>query len=97
MVYACNEEGVAALKGMATAISSAKDEIESHAQKLRAAGEGNNLGPHAESIVSAAETIEQAINGAAEPIEEVAASLNDVAEGYEEVIGNDRIASSVGN
>lgn len=96
MVYGVNNEGVQALKGMASAITSARDEITSNAQKLKSAGEGNNLGPHAESIVSAAETIEQAIRDASEPIEEIAASLNDVAESYEEIIGNDRISAAAG-
>ena len=97
MKYAVSDEGVQALHGMAQAITSAKEEISSHAQQLKAAGDGQDLGPHADSIVAAAEAIEDAINGAADPIEEIAEILDDVADGYEEVIGNDRIRSAVGN
>lgn len=97
MKYAVSDEGVQALKGMSQAISSAKDEISGHAQKLKSAGDGQDLGPHAASIVSAAETIEEAINGASDPLEDIAAVLEDVADSYEEIIGNDRIRSAVGN
>ena len=97
MKYAVSDEGVQALQGMAQAISNSKDEISSHAQQLKSAGEGPDLGPHADSIIAAAEMIEQAINGASEPLEEIAEKLEDVADSYEEIIGNDRIRSSVGN
>ena len=96
MKYSVSDEGIQALQGMAQAISNSKDEISSHAQQLKSAGEGPDLGPHADSIVSAAEMIEQAINGASEPLEEIADKLEDVADSYEEIIGNDRIRSSVG-
>ena len=97
MKYAVSDEGVAALQGMAKAISDAKDEISKHAAELKSAGEGQDLGPHASSIISAAEAIEQAINGASEPLEEVADKLEDVADAYDEIISNDRIRSAAGN
>lgn len=97
MKYAVSEEGVQALQGIAQTISNTKEEVSGHAQKLKSAGDGQDLGPHAESIVSAAETIEDAINGASDSLEDIAAVLEDVADSYEEIIGNDRIRSAVGN
>ena len=97
MKYAVSPEGVNALNGMAQAIENVKEEISSHAQLLKAAGEGQDLGPHSQSIISAGEDIESAINGAADPIEEIAEKLRDTADGYENVIDNDRIRSAAGN
>lgn len=92
MVYSVNNEGVEALKGMASAIISAAENLLDNSEKLKDAGAQNNLGPHSESVVNAGETIFQAVVQAAEPIQDIADNLNDVAEAYEEVIGNDRIA-----
>lgn len=95
MKYAVSEEGVSTLRKLSQAILIAKDAIRMDAKQLKTAGEGQDLGPHANTIIATAELIEDAINVAADPIEEIAEILDDVADGYEEVIGNDRFRTGV--
>ena len=52
------------------------------------------LGPHKGSLLSAVKEILTSLKAAAEPISDIADTLNDVAEAYEEILSNDIIETS---
>ena len=56
----------------------------------------DTLGPHKASLDEALAEITESIKQAADPANSVAEKLTEVAEAYEEVIGNDRIKGSSG-
>lgn len=98
MKYAVNEEGVQAMNTMASAITEATEELQSLTSRIRATADGyeGTLGPHKASLDSALSDIEQSLKQAAEPAENVADKLMDVAEAYEEIIANDKIRGASG-
>lgn len=98
MKYAVNPEGVQALRTLSRQIVEGAETINSAADALSTAADEHSdaLGPHQSSIAGILEEIRAAEAAAAEPVESVSEKLNDVAEGYQEVIDNDRY-SGVGN
>ena len=99
MKYAVSEEGVSALHAASNSIQSALESIEELTNRIRSSASEHSgvIGPHEASLEEALEEIEQNVKTASSPAEEVAEKLDDVADGYEEVIGNDVIAGSAGN
>lgn len=96
--YAVNEEGVMALKTMSAAIVSASEQITALANALRTCADehADTLGPHKESIDSVIEDIEAAEKAATDPVNGISDMLNEVADAYQDIIGDDRIKSSGG-
>lgn len=96
MKYAVSQEGIAELKKMSAAIVSSAENINGLTDALEAASEdhASTLGPHQSSIAEVVEEIRSAEEAATEPVTGLSESLNDVAEGYQEVIDNDRIVGS---
>lgn len=93
MKYAVNQQGVLALKTMSAAIIDSIESIQGLTKALRSSAEehSNTLGPHISSINNVIEEIDRQTKEATEPATGVSESLNEVAEGYQEVIDNDRI------
>ena len=91
--YKVDEEGVAALRTMAEAISEVTDIVSLLISSVQsdANSRSDTLGPHKASLDRALEEIKESIVQASQPVSEVSESLNDVADAYEEVIENDRI------
>ena len=98
MKYAVNEQGVQAMRSVATAITEAIEQIESENSSIKSTAEGysDTIGPHKDSLDDALDQIASSIKQASDPANSVSEKLNEVADGYEEVIGNDKIAGSVG-
>lgn len=96
--YAVNEEGTQAMRLMASAINDAIGQVESQTSSVQSAADEyqDTLGPHKASLDSALEEIADNVKQAFEPANSISDKLNEVAEAYEEIIGNDRIASSAG-
>lgn len=96
--YAVSPEGVVALKRGASNILTALESIVYETGTVSRVIEEYHdlLGPHEASLSEAIDSISQALKLASDPAENVAEKLTDVAEGYEEVIGNDRITVTTG-
>ena len=73
-----------------------KKAILADALEAVASEHSTTLGPHQASIANVVEEIRSAEEAATEPVDGLSDMLNDVAEGYQEVIDNDRF-SGVGN
>lgn len=99
MKYAVNEEGVSALRTAASEITEAVDQLKNLTSGIQNTADENpdGLGPHKASLVSALENIKEQLNRASEPADSVAETLEEVAEGYQEIIDNDRFAGAAGN
>jgi len=95
MKYAVNQEGIDALRTMATAISESAESLNELVNGLRSSAEDyeSTLGPHVDSMYEALDDIGNILKKATEPVDSISSKLNDVAEGYEEVIENDRFAN----
>lgn len=93
MKYAVNEEGIQAMKTMASAITEAIEEVQTLTTNVQSAADEHNdtLGPHKASLDSAIEDINESLKQASEPANSAAEKLTEVAEAYQEIIGNDRI------
>lgn len=91
--YAVNEEGVQALSTMASSSLEAVSQITSLTARMSSVAENNSstLGPHKQSLDTAIEDIISSLQSANEPIETLAEKLREVAEAYNEIIGNDRM------
>ena len=96
MKYAVNEEGIHALNTMASAISDSVETLRSLVSTVQSTADEHNeaLGPHKGSLDQVLEDINNAIQQASEPANSISETLIDVADGYQEVIDNDRFASS---
>lgn len=95
--YAVSEEGVHALKTMASNILNAIDQILNMINSIEPVADEyvDTLGPHHTSLVSAITEIREAQKQAVQPASELSESLNDVADAYQDIIDNDKV--SVGN
>lgn len=93
MKYAVNEEGVEAMNTMADAITEAIEEIQSLTSNVQSVADSNidTLGPHKGSLDAALEEINESLRQASEPANSISETLKEVADAYEEIIGNDRI------
>ncbi len=96
--YACNSEGVEALKGTATALSEAVSFLKASTTNMKSIAENNSegLGPHYGSLINDLEHIENNMTQASGAVEDVMEILNSVAEGYQEVIDDDGLSGIVG-
>ncbi len=94
MEYAVNQEGVDAMHTMASKVDSAVDELMNATHAVRNASDEFNdtLGPHKQSLDGALEAIEASVRQASDPAESVSRILNEIAQDYEEIIGNDRFS-----
>ena len=94
MIYAANDEGVAALNNLGTTLPEKSEEILKIADKMVSAADENAelLGVHAQDLKSALATIKQEISNAAGPVEELSEKVLDVADGYQEVIERKRFS-----
>lgn len=99
MKYAVNEEGIEAMNAMASAITEALEQVEEQTNTVRSSADEyeNTLGPHKASLDEALDEIAESVKQASAPASSVAEKLIEVAEGYEEIIGNDRIRGASGN
>ena len=93
MKYSVNEEGIQALKSLSNALYSAIEDIASHSSQIRSFSDeySDTIGPHKSSLDQSAESIIECIRQSADPANDVAERLCEVAEGYQEVIDNDNI------
>ncbi len=96
--YAVNDEGVQSLRTMASAITEAIEEIKTKTDAVQSTADEyqETLGPHKASLDRALDAIAENIQQASEPASNVAAKLNGVADGYQDVIDDDRIAAATG-
>ena len=96
--YAVNNEGVQALITTANKITDATEQVLNIVNSFDnvVAERSDTLGPHYTSLVSAITEIREAQKQAIQPATELSESLNDVAEGYQEIIDNDKINTSGG-
>ena len=99
MKYAVSEEGVNAMQSAANAISEAVEEMMSLVQGVQGASDeyADTIGPHKASLDSALEELSSNIQSASEPANNVVDTLNDVADAYSEIIGNDPFSGLAGN
>jgi len=95
---AVSPEGVQALQTLATSITDAIEQIKSQTTAVESAADENpeGLGPHKASLDSALDEISANVQQALDPANNVSDILNDIADAYNEIIGNDRIAGSAG-
>lgn len=91
--YAVNEEGVEAMNTMANAITEAIEKARSLATNVQSVANSNadTLGPHKGSLDTALEEINESLRQASEPASCISEILKEVAEAYEEILGNDRV------
>ena len=99
MKYAVSEEGINAMQSAASAISEAVEEMMSLVQGVQTASDeyADTIGPHKASLDSALEDISSNIQSATEPANNVSEKLNDVADAYSEIVGNDPFSGLAGN
>ncbi len=95
--YACSIEGIEALRSSANAVLSSSDTIKNYTNSLKNYAESNKegLGPHYYSLINTIDIIELHIFDATNDVNEVASTLNAVAEGYQEVIDEDGLSGIV--
>ena len=98
MKYAVNDEGVQAMNAMASAVTEAIEEVQTLTTTMQSSADEyeNTLGPHKASLDDALGDISESIKQAGEPANSVAEKLVEVAEAYQDIIGNDRIKGSSG-
>ncbi len=91
MKYAVSPEGVAELKKMSAAVIAGAEEIKSLVSGVQAVADEHSttLGPHISSLNDVLDQVRSAEEAAVEPVEGVSHALNEVADKYEDVIGND--------
>ncbi len=94
MKYAVNEVGVSAMHSAANSIQTSLEAIMDLTSRIRSSANdyGGCIGPHEASLEEALGQIEESVKTALDPANSVAEKLNEVAEAYEEIIGNDGIA-----
>lgn len=99
MKYAVNEAGVQALNAMADAVVESVQQILALSVSAKALSDSysDTIGPHKASLDLAIEEITKNIRQAAGPVDDIAEKLADMAEAYEEIIGNDRIKAGAAN
>lgn len=92
--YAVSDEGVHALKTMASNILNAVDQILNITNSIVSVADEyvDTLGPHHTSLVSAITEIREAQKQAVQPASELSESLNDVADAYQDIIDNDKVS-----
>lgn len=86
--YAVSQEGIVALKTMASAIVTASDKIKELTVDLKTVVDDNpnTLGPHRKEIEEVINAINAEVKAATEPIGSVSKALEKVANGYQKII-----------
>ena len=86
--YACSDEGVQALNDCASRISEGGELIRSETNTMRSVADeyAGTIGPHQEQLKAALDEIAGAVNQCIEPANNIAEMLQEVADGYQEVI-----------
>lgn len=89
--YKANEEGIAALRDMSSKLEDARDGIEKSTNTIRNTSESYNetLGPHKASLDEVLESILYELKKSGESIETVQETLEDIADGYQDIVDND--------
>lgn len=95
MKYSVNEEGVQALKSLSNALDSSIESIVNCSSQIRTVSDeySDTIGPHKSSLDQSIENIIEYISQSADPANDIAERLCEVAEGYQEIIDNDRLKS----
>ena len=90
--YAVNNEGIEAMRKVASSVIEAVEQIGLCTSSLRstAAEYQETLGPHARSLSASLNEISEEVKLVSQPVQIVSEMLNDVADGYEDVIGKDK-------
>ena len=93
-IYSANEQGVAALNKLGKDLPEAKDAIMQASDQVLSEVDSNQqlLGPHAADLRGAVEEIKSELQSAADPIDDLADKVIDVADGSDEVISKRRFA-----
>ncbi len=88
MAYSVNPESVKALQSYSAKITEAVAEIKNATTQMAGIVSENSqrIGPHADKIKAALESIKGAVLESVEPADEISEKLNDIADGYQEVI-----------
>lgn len=96
MTFEVNNEGVEALRGLASRMDEIREEILGIAGTMQSEAEDNSdvLGPHADSLITVCEEVKKLTEDSSSPIETLCASCNNLANKYEEIIGNDPFSGS---
>jgi len=91
--YAVCEEGVQALKTMASSILDAVEQILNITNFIESVADEyvETLGPHHASLVTVITKIRDAQRQAVQPTSELSETLNDIADAYQDIIDNDRV------
>lgn len=93
MKYAVSDNGIRALFELAESIRNAIYSIEAETKKVEWIAETypDTLGPHKESLDRTLEEIKIALYNATEPAEELSEMIEEVAEGYQDILDHDLI------
>lgn len=88
MAFAVNPESVKTLQSFSAKITGAVAEIKNATTQMASIVSENSqrIGPHADEIKTTLESIKGAVLESVEPAYEISEILNDVADGYQEVI-----------
>lgn len=99
MKYKADQEGVLALKTMSAAIFSSTEQILGLTTALSTCLDSHRgyLGPHESSLEAVVENIETTVKTSTGPINEISEMLNDIADGYQEIIDDNPFAGAGGN
>lgn len=91
--YAVSEEGVRALNAMAAAVVDAVERIESAGKTVQTTADEyeNTLGPHKKSLDKALDNIASRLREAGTSAEEAASKLKETAQGYQDIINDDKL------
>lgn len=94
--YACSNEGVQALNNCASQILEGSQVIEQETSTMRQVADeySGTIGPHQAELSAALDGIAGAIKRCIEPANNIASILQDVAEGYQDVIDTNRYGSA---
>ena len=94
--YAVSEEGVQALKLVALKVIEGTEEIKEETVRMTQIADQyrDTLGPHRDELENVLMEIKGAFWNGVMPAHDIADRLNEVAEGYQDVIGTNRFRSS---
>lgn len=88
--YKVNQEGVDALNECCRALKGAMSELEMAAVNLKTqlAANSDGAGPHYDEIEEIAEQLSRDVQDLQDPVDEVSEKLANLAESYEDIIGD---------
>ena len=99
MIYMVNDEGVAALNGLAASLTDRSGDIQREVRNMLETVEENAylFETNLHTLMNALESIEQEVNSAGGAIVELAGKISDIADGYQEVIDTDPFSAGGGS